>query len=168
MNIATYENLVEEVLDKLLLERSRGEQTVEISAEEFGDEVAIGVSVRWRGSWESLHVLERRNEDVAQADNLLLLGPAARVRGNTHILVPQMLQELQFSVCALRQNRSAEGLHDLLDGNGLAGELVLCRTGSWSVCSLGTRARCTYQTRPNAPMPTGCRSVYLQDCQFAR
>lgn len=37
---ATYQNLVQEVLDKLLLEGSRGEQTVEISAQELGDEVA--------------------------------------------------------------------------------------------------------------------------------
>ena len=48
MSIATYQNLVEEVLNKLLLERSRGEQTVEISAEEFRDEVAGGISKRLR------------------------------------------------------------------------------------------------------------------------
>jgi hypothetical protein len=36
-----------------------------------------------------------------------------------------MLEQLQFAVCALRQDRSAEGLHDLLDGHGLAGELIL-------------------------------------------
>jgi hypothetical protein len=42
-----------------------------------------------------------------------------------HILVPEMLEELQFAVGALRQDRSAEGLHDLLDSHGLAGELIL-------------------------------------------
>jgi len=45
-----YEDLVEEVLDELLLERSGCEQSVEISAEQFGDEVDI---------------LERRDENVA-------------------------------------------------------------------------------------------------------
>jgi hypothetical protein len=42
-----------------------------------------------------------------------------------YILVSEMLEQLQFAVCALRQDRSAEGLHDLLDGHGLAGELIL-------------------------------------------
>jgi hypothetical protein len=37
---ATYQNLVQEVLDELLLEGSRGKQTVKISAQELGDEVA--------------------------------------------------------------------------------------------------------------------------------
>ena len=38
-----------------------------------------------------------------------------------------MLEQLQFSVCALGQDRRAEGLHDLLDGHGLARELILGR-----------------------------------------
>ena len=38
-----------------------------------------------------------------------------------------MLEELQFSVSTLRQDRRAEGLHDLLDGHRLAGELILGR-----------------------------------------
>jgi hypothetical protein len=36
-----YQDLVEEVLDELLLKRSRGEQAVQISTKEFGDEVAV-------------------------------------------------------------------------------------------------------------------------------
>jgi hypothetical protein len=36
---STYQNLIEEVLDELLLERSRGEQAVEISSEELCDKV---------------------------------------------------------------------------------------------------------------------------------
>jgi hypothetical protein len=45
--------------------------------------------------------------------------------GVANILVLQVLEKLQFSVCALRQDGGAEGLHDLLDGHGLVGELVL-------------------------------------------
>ena len=41
---ATYEDLVKEVLDKLLLERPGGEQAVQICAEQLGDEVAGRVS----------------------------------------------------------------------------------------------------------------------------
>lgn len=36
----THQNLVEEVLDELLLERSRGQEAVEIGAQELGDEIA--------------------------------------------------------------------------------------------------------------------------------
>lgn len=45
----------------------------------------------------------------------------------SYILVSEMLEELQFSVSTLRQDRRAEGLHDLLDGHRLAGELILGR-----------------------------------------
>ena len=38
------EDLVEEVLDELFLERARGEKTVEIGAQKLGDKVARGRS----------------------------------------------------------------------------------------------------------------------------
>ena len=38
------EDLVEEVLDELFLERARGEETVEIGAQKLGDKVAGGRS----------------------------------------------------------------------------------------------------------------------------
>lgn len=41
-----------------------------------------------------------------------------------------MLQQLQFSVGALGQDRCAEGLHDLLDGDIIVGELVSGRAVS--------------------------------------
>jgi hypothetical protein len=53
--LETAENLVEEVLDKLLLEWPRGEQTVEVGTKELGHKV---------------DVLERGDEDVAEGDNL--------------------------------------------------------------------------------------------------
>lgn len=34
--------------------------------------------------------------------------------------MPQMLQQLQFSVCSFSKHCSRERLHDLLDGDGLA------------------------------------------------
>ena len=43
--LATHQNLVEKVLDKLLLERPRGQQTVEIGSQQLGDEVTELVSV---------------------------------------------------------------------------------------------------------------------------
>lgn len=74
----------------------------------------------------------------------------------------QVLQKLQFAVSALGQHGCAERLHDLLDSNSLVCELILCRTDcvvreqhfavQWNA----------YQTRPNAPIPTGCKSVYLR------
>lgn len=44
-NFATHQNLVEKVLDELLLQRSGGEQAMEIGSEELGDEVTGGVSM---------------------------------------------------------------------------------------------------------------------------
>lgn len=52
----------------------------------------------------------------------------------THVLMPQMLQQLQLSVSPLAQHGGREGLHDLLDGDGGSSELVLGGAGSsWRV-----------------------------------
>lgn len=59
-----------------------------------------------------IHVLKRRNEDVAKRDD---------------VLVPQVLEQLQLSVCSLGQDRGAERLHDLLDGDILSSELIFGR-----------------------------------------
>lgn len=48
-------------------------------------------------------------------------------RSHTHILMSEVLEEFKFAVCTLRQYRSAEWLHNLLDRHRLAGELILCR-----------------------------------------
>ncbi len=37
------QDLVQKVLDKLLFERPRGEETVQVGAEELGDKVAVGL-----------------------------------------------------------------------------------------------------------------------------
>lgn len=42
----------------------------------------------------------------------------------TNILVLQVLEQLQLSVGPFGKHRGAEGLHDLLDGDILAGELI--------------------------------------------
>lgn len=79
----------------------------------------------------------------------------------------QVLQQLEFSVCAFGQDGCAERLHDLFHGNGLAGQLIprrACPVVS-AVAVLVARRVYTYHTRPNAPIPTGCKSVYLQHGQ---
>lgn len=60
-----------------------------------------------------INVLERRNENVAQGYN---------------VLVPEMLEKLEFPVCSLCENRCGEGLHDLLDSDRLLSQLILGRT----------------------------------------
>ena len=68
---ATYQNLVKEILDELLLQRSGGKQAVKICSEQLGDEVAESVSgCLGEGGRRGLHVLQGRDEDVAQADDL--------------------------------------------------------------------------------------------------
>ena len=44
-DVGTHQDLVEEVLDELLLQRSGGKQAVEIGSEQFGNEITKGVSV---------------------------------------------------------------------------------------------------------------------------
>jgi hypothetical protein len=92
--------------------------------------------------------------------------------GRTDILVLQVLQQLQLSICPLREHRCAEGLHDLLDGNILVGELV---SGGAAIVNPsasdpnpkgGAECSMAYQTRPKAPMPTGWRSEYLLPSQI--
>lgn len=90
----TSHDLVQEILDELLLEGPGGQQPVQVSPQELGDEV---------------DVLEGRNEDIAEGDD---------------VLVPEVLEQFQLTVGPLGQDGGAEGLHDLLDGNILAGELV--------------------------------------------
>jgi hypothetical protein len=50
--------------------------------------------------------------------------PNVRARG-THVLVPDVLEQLELAVCPLAQHRRRKGLHDLLDGDRRVGELVL-------------------------------------------
>lgn len=48
-----------------------------------------------------------------------------------------VLQELEFTVCAFGENGGAKGFHDLLDSHGRASELVLGRAirqlAKWSL-----------------------------------
>lgn len=94
----------------------------------------------------------------------------------THILVLQVLQQLQLSVGSFRQHGSTERLHDLLDRDILTGEVVFGRaTNGIRVSSHGAQqnqyhqneGRNAHQTSPNAPIPTGWRSEYLCDSKLA-
>jgi hypothetical protein len=42
--------------------------------------------------------------------------------------MPQMLQQLQLSVSPLAQHRCGERLHNFLDSDGCAAQLILCGT----------------------------------------
>jgi len=94
-----------------------------------------------------------------------------------------MLEEFELAVGAFREDRRAEGFHNLLDGDGCACELVFCRTeqGIWSGCGgdkesvergIPYKAKCAFKRgerraggmkdeRDDGPMPTGWRSTYL-------
>ena len=49
-------------------------------------------------------------------------------RTGTDVLVLDVLEELELAVSALREDGGVEGLHDLLDRHGGAGQLILGRT----------------------------------------
>lgn len=68
---ATYQDLVKEVLDELLLERPGSEQAVKIRSEQLGYEVTAQVSECFSTSCVcNLHILQRGDEDVTQTDDL--------------------------------------------------------------------------------------------------
>ena len=69
----TYQNLVQEVLDELLLEWSRRKQSVKVGSKKLRDKVASGPELSAEvctSKGENEHILQRRDEDVAQADDL--------------------------------------------------------------------------------------------------
>lgn len=91
------QDLVGEVLDELFLQGSRRQQAVQVCALELGDKI---------------NILQGRQENVVQRDQ---------------ILVAQVLEQLEFSVCSLCKHRRQEGLHDFLHGDVLARQLVDCQ-----------------------------------------
>ena len=86
----THQYLIQEILNKLFFQRPAGQQTVEIRSQQFGDEINI---FKWG------------NKNIGESDDVLVL---------------DVLEELEFSIGALGENRSGEGLHDLLDGDRCA------------------------------------------------
>lgn len=94
--VETHQDLIQEILNKLLFQWSAGQQAVEIRSQQFGDEI---------------NIFERRNKNIGECDDILMLN---------------VLEELEFSIGALRENRSREGLHDLLDSDGGSHELIFC------------------------------------------
>lgn len=89
------QDLVQKVLYKLFLKGTTGQQAMQVSTEELCHKV---------------QVLQGRDEDVTQTND---------------VFMANMLEQLQFSVRALRQHRRAEGLHHLLDGHGRVSEFVV-------------------------------------------
>ena len=78
-----------------------------------------------------------------------------REEKRTHIFVLDVLEKFELAIGTLAENRSAERLHDLLDRDGGACELVLCGTGDAGEAQ-GMWGRCqTDHTRPKAPVRKG-------------
>lgn len=44
--------------------------------------------------------------------------------GDTHVLMPKMLEQFQLSIGALGEDGGAEGFYDFLDRNRLTGQLI--------------------------------------------
>lgn len=55
-----------------------------------------------------------------------------RATWHTYVLVSQVLEQFQFAVGSLGEDRCAERLHNLLHRDGLVGELILGRTVQYS------------------------------------
>ena len=61
-----------------------------------------------------------------------------RKRRETDVLVPDVLRELEFTVCAFEEDRGAERLHNLL---------VIDKPVSWSLAEEAGRSMDTYVVR---------------------
>lgn len=75
---------------------------------------------------------------------------------DSHILMLKMLQQLQFTVRPLRQYRSAEGLHNLLDRNMLSCELILGR----AVVAINTAIPRNYRIFIGSSIPYEAKSSH--------
>lgn len=118
----------------------------------------------------SVHILQRGNEDVAQTDDL-----------DSSSVLPGQKQERRPPTFSWRKCfNNFNSRYVRLDSTGvLKGFMIfLTATGdpvNWSLAALQKRVVNirphtthqgritieTYQTRPKAPIPTGCSSVYL-------
>jgi hypothetical protein len=75
-----------------------------------------------------------------------------------YVLVAQVLEQLQLTVCALGQDGRAEGLHNLLDRDGRGSELILGR-------AVPGVSACPFDSSPeyNSPYkPEGAHAHRLQ------
>ena len=118
---------------------------MKISAEKLSHEIA-DKTMRAKGQdGEGLdpHVLQRRDENVTEANDLVRrrngLGkiPSEEKGKPTHIFVLNVLEEFELTVGTFGEDGRAEGFHDLLDGDRCTCELVLCRTDK--SCERGLR-----------------------------
>lgn len=134
--MVTYQDLIEKVLDELLFQRSRGQETMKIGAQELGHEI----TGRWKIPHISLATKENSLDSVSYMSSngeikmslklitfIRVSSFSSKVGGALYVFMAQVLQQLEFSIGALREHRSAERFHDLFDRHGLAGQLVLCR-----------------------------------------
>lgn len=74
-----------------------------------------------------------------------MIGLAVTPEGAAYIFVLQMLEQFQFSVRPLRQNRCAERLHYLLYSHGLSCKLILGRA-MCSLVQISTSPPCNLRT----------------------
>ena len=63
------------------------------------------------------HVLEGRDENVAERNDLDISQDLQRRQWVTNVFVPQMLEQLQLPICPLTQHGGRKGFHDFLDGD---------------------------------------------------
>lgn len=115
---------------------------MEIGSQKFGDEVAVVVSLdapHFRDT-RNVHVFQRRDKDITQADNLRSVSESLlscyflkkKEGKKTDVLMAEMLKQLQLPVGSLGQHRGAKRLHDFLDCDWLRCQLILRRAVRWA------------------------------------
>ena len=105
---------------------------MEIGAEEFGDCRGVRIQQAMLRYRSNPPTYISSSGEMKMSLKLMTCGCSADRRisalsAAAYVLMLEVLQQLQLSVCSLRQDRRAEGFHDLLHRNRLSGELVLRR-----------------------------------------
>lgn len=103
---------------------------MEIGAEQFRDCRIVRISQVVFECRSNLPTYISSKGEIKISLKLMTCGCSADFRiisllAPAYVLMLEMLQELQFSVCALGQDRRAERLHDFLYRHGLPSELIL-------------------------------------------
>lgn len=105
-----YQNLIQKVLNELFLEWPHLKQSMEIGSQKLGHKIATDgyplSFVREHCHDRShLHVLKRRNKDIAQTNNLEQYTASVSFvpkRVYTHVFMSQSFQQLQFAIGSFR------------------------------------------------------------------
>jgi hypothetical protein len=110
---------------------------VKVSTEKLSHEIADKKAMRGLrgqgGRWRARETHMSSNGEMKTSLRLMIwrkerIGKRGKRVEETDVFVLDVLEKFELAIGAFGEDRCAEWLHNLLDSNGCACELVLCRT----------------------------------------